>query len=379
MSHSICLINNTGHCLYRFRRHLIGALQEHGYTVTALFSFDGYEKNLTDMNVECHNINIDSHSLNPVRDIGVIISIMGIIKAIKPDLVFYFTVKPIFYSYFISKVNKVKSISMITGLGRIFAREGNFARLLKLIFLLFYKISLSQNCKVFIQNNSDLSLFIDKNIVNRDKCVLVNGSGVNLHEFYPDRKSCQFEFLMISRLFREKGVTEYCIAAQRMLEKYPISCVLVGGLERNRNILIGNQYLPEFLEYSEINYCGEQKDVLPFFHRASVFVLPTYGGEGIPRVLLEALACGLPIITTNTPGCRDTVDGNGVIIEPRSSDLLYTAMEQQFHCSKDQLLLQGKRSRTLACDRYNIQNVTAIILNTIQHVCRNTPINKAIQ
>ena len=192
-----------------------------------------------------------------------------------------------------------------------------------------YKIAFKYNKKVIFQNKDDINEFVNRKYLKKEKCELVDGSGVNMERFKRNPLPDNDAFLMVSRILKQKGVREYFEAAKIVKQKYPETDFLyVGAEDKTQAALNLDEVREEFLETGIVNYCGESNDVPSYIAKSAVFVLPSYYREGVPRTLLEALSMGRPIITTDTVGCRETVeDGvNGYFVPIKDSKALAEKM-----------------------------------------------------
>lgn len=239
------------------------------------------------------------------------------IKEIKPDLIFSYTIKPVIYGSIAGNLCGVKKIySMVTGLGRIYASDGIKTRIIRNIIKYLYKIAFKGCNKVIFQNSDDIEEFIKEKYLPEEKCVIVNGSGVNMERFYRTAIPQDPVFLMVSRIIKEKGVLDFAKAARIVKEKVPNArFIILGGYDNSIGALKESD-IKEYIEDGSIELPGEVKDPVSFYNKSSVFVLPSYYKEGLPRTILEGMACGRPIITTNWTGCKEPIiDGvNGYLI-----------------------------------------------------------------
>jgi len=262
------------------------------------------------------------------------------------------------------KVPKIYSI--ITGLGDAFLESNFRTRVLGVIVRKLYRWVLSYNDKVFFQNPDDLQLFSTKRLIKKpDQAVLVNGSGVDVDLFqtalYPEVPS----FLLIARLLKEKGVYEYVEAARIVKQTYPtIKFKLVGYID-NKPSAISEQELQDWIQSGTIEYLGYLRDVRPAIVDSSVYVLPSYR-EGTPHTVLEAMAMARPIITTDVPGCRETVrDGeNGFLIPVKNVPALVDAMVHFVEQAED-IKRMGHISRQFALEKYDVHKVNAVIIRAM--------------
>ena len=263
-------------------------------------------------------------------DLAYLKKLIQIMKEKKPDLFFGYTIKPVIYGSLAAKIAGVPHIyAMVTGLGRVYASGGLKARAVRLVTKVLYKQAFRACRKVIFQNGDDIAQLVSEGYLPREKTVQVNGSGVNMERFTRTPLPEKPVFLMVSRIIREKGVMEFCEAARRVKRNCPEArFVLLGGLDVSIGALKKEDIQP-YIDDGSIEFPGEVKDPVAFYQNASVFVLPSYYREGLPRTLLEALSCGRPIITTDWPGCREPVeDGvNGYMIPVKDAERLAQRME----------------------------------------------------
>ena len=230
-----------------------------------------------------------------------------------------------------------------------------------------YKLALSRCSKIFFQNKDDLNLFYELNIISKNKPVsIINGSGINLIKYsyepiidIPDKVN----FLMISRVLKDKGIHEYIKAASIISNRFSnIKFTLVGSLDPNPTG-IKSYEIKKLEREGIIEWIEEVDDVRNLISESHIYVLPSYR-EGTPRTVLEAMSIGRAIITTDTPGCRETViDGdNGFLVRPKSYKDLINSMEK-FILNKDLIKIMGKRSREIAEIKYDVDDINEKIIN----------------
>lgn len=356
-----------------FRGKLLKEIHQQGYEIHIispdLTSFPAEHEKLLDLGYCVHEVSLQRTGTNPVADLKTLGSMYTLIKKIKPDYVLSYTIKPVIYGTLAAWLAKVPNrYALITGLGYAFQNvETQTKRSIfqKLVHGLYHQALLRSN-KAFFQNPDDLKLFQDLKLLNAETpTVVVNGSGVNITDFNvlplpvtADQK-IKISFLLIARLLVDKGVREYVEAAKIIKHKYPhVEFNLVGWIDENP-AAITQQELDEWIAKKTINYWGKLSDVRPAIAASSVYVLPSYR-EGTPRTVLEAMAMGRAIITTDAPGCRETViDGdNGFLVEVKSVESLVVAMEKLI--LQPELIIQmGSRSREIVIDKYDVHQVNA--------------------
>lgn len=370
MKKKILIFSSSSMSLVNFRGHLIKTLVSNDYIVTTAAPRDNtyaqVENWCKENGVELRPLVIKNTGKNPFQDFFTLINIILLIIKIKPHVLFAYGIKPVIYSSIGGYITKVPSVfSMITGLGNCFIEENETSFFSKILNF-SYKFALSFNKKVIFQNEDDASLFTNKGMVNKEQVVIVNGSGVDLSYFqYREIPPSTIRFLFIGRLIKQKGIIEYIEACKALKKKYShIIFSVVGEIYPNPSMLSQEEF--EDLKSSlYIEYLGKMEDVRPILQESSVFVLPSYR-EGTSRAALEAMATGLPIITTNAPGCWQTVqDGvNGFVVPTKNSSDLIKAMEK-FIVDPELIPVMGKESRKIAEQKYDVHEVNKQILEVL--------------
>lgn len=363
----VMLIASFPESIITFRGALISAMQGQGLSVHVaapdLRIDSAIRQTLEEMDVVVHDIPLERTGANPLSDLGLLWSLVGLMRRIEPDCVIGYTIKPVIYGSLAAWLASIPHrFALVTGLGFAFtdSRSGLISRLAQSL----YRFALTKVQKVFFQNPDDEALFREKRLLaETTPSAVVNGSGVDLASFVvepiPDQPT---KFLMIARLLGDKGVREYAKAASHIRTQHPkAEFGLVGWLDENPDA-ISKTELDEWTAKGAITYHGRLDDVRPAIAKSSVYVLPSYR-EGTPRTVLEAMAMGRPIITTDAPGCRETViDGeNGFLVSVKSVDALVEAM-QKFIDDPDLAVRMGKRSRELAEEKYDVHKVNAVML-----------------
>lgn len=278
------------------------------------------------------------------------------IREEKPDFVFSYTIKPVIYGSIAAKSCKVSRIyAMVTGLGRVYTSSSFKTRVIKLITKMLYKKAFKACDRVIFQNKDDINEFVKEKYLPEIKTVIVNGSGVNMNRFKKTDLPNVPTFLMVSRIIKEKGVLEFCEAARMVREKHPeTKFVLLGGFDNSIGA-IKPQDIQKYIDNGDIVFPGEVKDPVKFYYDASVFVLPSYYREGLPRTILEAMSCGRAIITTDWPGCREPiVDGfNGFIVPIKNIEMLSSRINELVE-NNALLLNQANNSYKICQEKYEI-------------------------
>lgn len=262
-----------------------------------------------------------------------------VIKELKPDLVFSYTIKPVVYGSIAAHKCGVKNIyAMVTGLGRIYASKSAKAKLVRMVTKVLYKKAFRYCKKVIFQNNDDIEELVGNNYLPRSKCEVVNGSGVNMERFARTDMPKQPTFLMVSRIIKEKGVLDFAEAARMVKKDFPNArFILLGGYDKSIGAL-KEEDLRQYVQDGSIEIPGEVKDPVEYYAGCSVFVLPSYYREGLPRTILEAMSCARPVITTDWVGCKEPMeDGiNGFLVPIKSPNEL--AQKMLLLCKDNELL-----------------------------------------
>jgi len=366
----IVISSNTSWSIFNFRLELVRFLAKN-YQVEIIAPKDQYSEKLRKLGFVVHDIRMASSSIAPFKDIVTLLAYRKLIKRIKPDYYLGFTAKPNIYGGFIAGLLGCKVINNIAGLGRTFSSSGLLQNLMQLL----YRVCLSQSQHVFFQNKDDQALFIEKGLLKKTRNSVLPGSGVDVHRFtYQQAKSLEvasstqlsFVFLFSARLLLEKGIREYISAASQLKAIYPYCIFQVLGKHGGTAAELPKVELDEACHNGTIEYLGTTDNVVAALHNADCFILPSYYREGVPRSLLEAGSCGLPLITTDSVGCRETViDGvNGYLISPRSSVALFDAMKKIVELDIRERQEMGLASRNFMVSHFS----ESLVLEQYQHV-----------
>ncbi|MDO9178527.1 MAG: glycosyltransferase family 4 protein [Agitococcus sp.] len=369
----ILFIGTSASTVYGFRADLLQELLNHGHDIYACANDYTNEerKKVIDMGVTPIDYTFDRAGLNPFSDIYNTYKLTEIIQRIAPDLVFSYFAKPVIFGTIAAKFARVRvCIGMLEGLGYVFTEQSSKSSLkaiiVRKITVLLYKVALPLlNKLIFLNHDDPNDLLIRHKIKTKSVCV-VSGIGVNLdkYNYIKYEHNGLIRFVFIGRLLKEKGVNEYVQAAKILKKKYiNTEFVILGGVDEQNPGGLSSSDLSRLIEEGICIYPGYVSDVQTWIASASVFVLPSYR-EGLPRSTQEAMAIGRAVITTDVPGCRETVVNgkNGFLIPVRSVDALVQAMEK-FVVDPNLIGIMGKASRDLAEQKYDVKNVNAIMLS----------------
>lgn len=358
------LISPKNRTIYNFRGDLVKEIISKGYEVIVTGpNKEGLDK-VEELGARFVEIPLNKTGLNILADLRYIFALIKLFREEEPDVTLGYTIKPVIYGSIAAKLAGVKNInSMVTGVGYVFTARTIKAKILKFLVSILYRIGFNCADTVIFQNSDDLKEFTELRLVRKDKCKMVNGSGVNMTQFKKTEYPKQLTFFMLSRVLYSKGIREYLEAAKKVKLKHPdVRFMLLGAVENMQDSMNINDLKP-YIDKGIIDYYGETNDVSEYYKQASVYVLPSYR-EGTPRTVLEAMAMGRPIITTNAPGCRETVqDGyNGFLIPIKDVDLLVEKMEW-FVKHQDKIAEMGQASYDICLNKFDVKKVNEDMLN----------------
>lgn len=348
----IAFVGNSSLTMHNFRINLLRDMVKQGYQVVVIAPKDSDTTAFKSQKIKFIPIEVDCKGMNPMRDIKLVFQLRKIYLHENFDFIFHYTIKPVIFGSFAAALANKKHITVITGLGYTFIKSGSINKLA----VLLYTLSLKSPKEVWFLNNDDREMFVQKNIVKRDKTKVINGEGVNLKLFHPQAKNHQkFSFLFIGRVLWDKGIGEYVEAARILRKKYPeVEFQILGALGSANPAAISPDCMDGWEEEGIINYLGETSRVIPYISSASCIILPSYR-EGISRVLLEAAAMEKPIITSNVTGCKDIVEHNrsGYLCEVRNVDSLVTYMDKMIQLSEDERKNMGIEGRRIVLEKFD--------------------------
>jgi glycosyltransferase involved in cell wall biosynthesis len=305
--------------------------------------------------------------------ISYALSLRRVIRSINPVMMFYVTLEMSVFGAMIHHLLKIKkSFFLITGIGSFFYRKKLKYRVLQLTQRLIFAFALlKKNCVFVFQNTDDLEAFIDLKIATESNVQMIRGNGIDTNAFiYKERAYLnKIIFLYASRLVLSKGIIEFIDASRLLKRKYAEADFLIAGsYDEEDPDSISSDAFNALVTDKDILYLGElpHSEMKDCFHQASVFVMPSYG-EGLPKVALEAAASGLPLVTTDTAGCKDCVENevNGFLVKAQSSEALHDGMEL---CIKNLKSMKeyGQKSAEMVEKKYSLDLITKEYLKLIK-------------
>jgi glycosyltransferase involved in cell wall biosynthesis len=330
---------------------------------------DDLEGKFRQLGVKFHRLTMERQGKNPLNELRTLYQLLQIMRDVRPDISLNYAIKSSLYGSLAARLARVKNYySSITGLGYLFASDSRYTSPFKKAMQHVLGIALSGNTRVFFQNTDDRDLFLQLGLL-RDKThsVIVNGSGVDLERFAEvPLPPAPVTFLMVARIQHHKGVVEYINAARILRQIYPeIRFQLLGPFDDHPSAISPVEF-QRLLQDGAVEFLGGTPDVRPYLAGCHVCVLPSYR-EGTPLSTLEAMAVGRAVVTTDVPGCRETVDEgyNGFLVPAKNVTCLADAM-QRFLDSPDLISLMGKRSRQIAEEKFDVNKIVNKMLKTME-------------
>lgn len=369
----VIIHSNTLWSLSNFRFDLIKALIEVGYEVICLAPGDDIssasESRLKSLNVEIYPIHIDRRGTNPFRDLGYLRRLLITFRQLKPDAVLLFTPKPNIYASIACRIRKIPYINTINGLGTGFLSGFPVATIMQQL----YRIALKRSKKVFVQNHDDLNLFLEAGILSGDRSSFIPGSGVDINAYrnIGERKpeSGALRFLYAGRLIKQKGIYDYLYLARHLKKDFPASEFWVVGFidEGNPGSLTEGE-LNDLISTGLIEFKGKTDDIALYMNASDVIIFPSDRGEGLPRTLLEAASCSMPIITYDVPGCREIVreGDNGFLCENGNTEQLLDICRKILASSPRELIRLGENGRRRVVSEFSVEIVNDYYVSALK-------------
>ena len=360
----IILFANTDWFLYNFRLSLIKQLANEGHQLLLVSADGDYSAKMSAEGFRHHAVKLSQRGINPIAELRSLIELIRLYQSEKPDLVHHFTIKPVLYGSVAAKLACVPKITnSITGLGYVFISNELKAKIIRFFVKWFYRQTLRKTAVIF-ENTDDRMLFIDLKLVSADQSTFIPGSGVDTEVFAPSDEPPQpVTVLLPARLLYTKGISEFVRAARILKDKGVKARFILAG-----DIYPGNpDYIPQavvdgWVKEGLIEWWGWQSDMAKTYRSAHIVCLPSYR-EGLPKALVEAAACGKPIVTTDVPGCREIVqDGeNGLLVQSKNVEELAAALEKLIGNPEMRKAL-GLMGRRLVENRFSLHHVNQATL-----------------
>lgn len=364
MIKKVLILTNSIGGLHSFRKEVVKAIVDAGYEVTVSAPEMVSKANFfTEIGCNVELIDFSRRGTNPVADLKLMLRYRKLIKRLKPVAVLTYTIKPNIYGGMAARLCGVPQLANVTGLGDAVENGGWMQKLT----LTLYKIGLGKARQIFFQNESNRNFCISKGIATKES-VLLPGSGVNLrhhtYQAYPNDEG-KVRFLFIGRMLRDKGIEEYFEAAKVIKGRYPnTEFQILGNVEGNYQ-----DKLDALTKEGIVNHLGMTSDVRPYIGAVECTIMPSYH-EGMSNVNLESAANGRPVITTDVPGCRETVDDGmtGYLVKPRSAEDLIAKVEQFFLLPYEEKVAMGCAARAKMEREFDREIVVKAYLEEIEAI-----------
>ena len=371
----VVIIGTVASSLYGFRAGLIKNLIEQQNIVYAFTSEYNQEdlKRIEDLGAIPLTYQLNRGGVNPLADIKSTYELYKKIKEVTPDLVFSYFSKPVIFGTLAAKLAKVpKVLGMLEGLGYTFTDQPNGlnkkTKLVKSVQVLLYKIALPQLDKIIFLNPDDPKDLLDKHDIRVKEVAVLGGIGLKLNDYsYTSIYPSQPTFIFVARLLAEKGIHDYIAAAKIVKNKYAdAKFIVLGSIDKEALGALTEAELEKFTEANIVEYPGHVNNVPEWMANSSIFVLPSYYREGVPRSTQEAMAIGRAVITTDVPGCRETViDGvNGFLVEKWNPQALAEKMIYFIEHPED-IKKMGYESYKIAQDKFDAHKVNKRLINML--------------
>ncbi|WP_099610787.1 glycosyltransferase family 4 protein [Vibrio fujianensis] len=316
---------------------------------------------LSEAGFNYHSVEMSRKGMNPLAELSTIFALHRLFKTIQPDLVHLVTIKPYLYGGIAARSAKVPSVvSAVAGLGILFSAQGLKNKVIKSILYPMYRFAFGHNNQaVIFQNTNDRDLLVNWGVLQFKKSRLIRGAGADLsvYPYLPEPDGLPI-ISFAARLLKDKGVIEF-VEASRILKARGIKARfwLIGDPDPGNSNTVTQEQLDQWQAEGLVECLGYRTDIANLFSQSNIVSLPSYYGEGLPKVLIEAAACGRAVVTTDHPGCRDAIEPDtGVLVSIKDSTALADAIERLIK-SPDLRKSMGLAGRKLAEAEFSIETV----------------------
>lgn len=357
----IVLFVNSAKTFFWHRKPLADRLVREGHEVIVVCAKDGDVERFSNEAFKSIIIDMSRKGMNPLSEVLLIVKLIKILKKIKPDLCHNFTIKCVIYGSVAQRIAGVKQIiNSITGLGYVFIKGGLIQTVVEKMYKISFKVSSS---KIIFQNKDDHTLFLHKKITTISNSKLILGSGVNMEFFTPSPPpELPIKIVFAGRILKSKGIEELLQASIELNNSgIKHELFLAGEIDNMNPDTLSDTELSVYKTQSHIHFLGNVPDMRLIYKNSHIACLPSYR-EGLPKFLLEAMACGLPVVTTDVPGCREVVSNNGYLVAVKSKNSLRDALQKMIQ-NPEEMIHMGKRSRELVLEKFSEEKILSEILS----------------
>jgi glycosyltransferase involved in cell wall biosynthesis len=361
----VVFCHNTAQYIFMHYQELAKSVVDAQCELICVVPKDDYCNELEKLGAKVVDWSLSQHGQNPIREIESILKLNRILAKLNPDLILSFSIKPNLYISLLNSIsNRYKQFCMITGLGYVFIGTGFGKSLFRRLIVLLYRAGFRNVTGVFFQNDEDERVFQLERIVRQNQSRVIPGTGIDLTWIKPEvsiGSKMPLKFLYVGRLLIDKGVRELVNAA-RALKGEAVSFSLLGPIDSNPQGL-SKDWIDQLEKEGLVKYLGIEEDVRPVLQQHDIFVLPSYR-EGLSRSIMEAMAAGMPVITTDVPGCRDLVEDGveGFVVPPKDSDAICIAA-LKFIKNPELIASMGESSRRRVERDFDVHKVNKLVLS----------------
>ena len=364
----VLVASSSARQLLAIRLNFMSTLEDAGYEVHAAAPDDlgGAGELYAREGIAFHDLKVSNQGVNPFADLKTFSSFKRLYRTVAPSVVLLNHAKPVVYGAPMARrLGTERVYVLVSGLGTGMRGSSPKALLARTVLVPGYRAAFAASDRALFHNPDDAALCVRRNMLSADKTAVVDGSGVNLERFVPEPLPETPSFLFLARFLRDKGLMEYLDAAARVKEAHPEARCIVAGFSDANPSALPYDHVQELADAGGLEFAGAHKDVRPLLAACSVFVLPSYH-EGLPRGVLEAMAMGRAIVTTDVPGCRETVEPgvNGYLVPAHESEDLAAAMNR-FVDDPQLAARMGEQSLRMARERFDVRRVNAQMMNVM--------------
>lgn len=368
-----CLLfsGNNAWGMYNFRKNLLRSYVERGFRVAVSAPYDAeWFGKLEALGCEVYAVEMAAKGTNPMADLGIVWRYWKLLRRLRPNLSITYTIKPNIYGSVAAQVLGIPYLPVTTGLGYVFISETTISKIARAL----YRVAFWKAERVWFLNRDDIASFKRARLVAEERIEQLPGEGIDLSRFafkpMRGRQNDGLTFLLVGRMLRDKGVTEFVEAARTVRERHPAArFLLLGNVWEANPAAISRKEIAAWAAQGVVEYCGATNDVRPYLEDADCVVLPSYR-EGVPCTLMEAAAVGRPLIATDVPGCREVVEHglNGFLCEARSAESLAAAMELMIGIPAGVRARMGRCGRRLMEKKFDVEHVIARYDEALRHI-----------
>lgn len=349
-------------CFLSHRVDLALALKKEGAEVIVASAAGTDVDKIRSLGLMHHRIRFRRRSVNLFFELLTLLDIFRLYRKVRPNLVHHVAVKPVVYGSLVAKLSRVPAtVNTITGLGFVFTSENRLARSLRHVVRMLFRLCLGgSGSRLILQNQDDYDFFCRSGFVEKERAVMILGSGVDTEKFSPKEKLSSFltSVLLPARILWDKGVGEF-VEASRILQsrRVKVRMVLAGFRDEGNPSNVPESTLQGWIQEGLVEWLGHQKDMPTILEQFDIVALPSYR-EGVPLALIEAAAAGKPIITTDVPGCREIVkhNFNGLLVPVKEAEALADAIQSLVQDST-RCEQMGRNGRQMVLNGFSKQHV----------------------